>query len=85
VNDLVLIDFFMPEMTCRGLAAEIRADQKLKDLKLAFLTVASFGEVGREDLHKRGSWTTSRSFSIMRTWSEGKADGWGINFALGRL
>lgn len=38
----------MPEMAGRGLAVEIRADQKLKDLKLAFLTVASFGEVGRE-------------------------------------
>ncbi len=50
--DLVLIDFFMPEMTGRGLTAEIRADPKLKDLKLAFLTVASFGEVGREDLRK---------------------------------
>ena len=46
--DLVLVDFFMPEMAGRGLAVEIRADQKLKDLKLAFLTVASFGEVGRE-------------------------------------
>jgi len=52
--DLVLIDFFMPEMTGRGLAGEVRADPKLKDLKLAFLTVALFGEVGREDLHKLG-------------------------------
>jgi len=52
--DLVLIDFFMPEMTGRGLADEIRADPKLKDLKLAFLTVALFGEVGQEDLHKLG-------------------------------
>lgn len=50
--DLVLIDFFMPEMSGRGLVAEIRADPKLRDLKLAFLTVASFGEVGREDLRK---------------------------------
>jgi len=52
--DLVLIDFFMPEMTGRALAAEIRADQKLKDLKLAFLTVALFGEVGEEDLRELG-------------------------------
>ncbi len=52
--DLVLIDFFMPEMTGRALADKIRADPKLKDLKLAFLTVALFGEVGREDLQKLG-------------------------------
>jgi len=52
--DLVLIDFFMPEMTGRGLADEIRKDPKLKKLKLAFLTVALFGEVGREDLQKLG-------------------------------
>lgn len=52
--DLVLIDFFMPEMTGRALVDEIRADPKLKDLKLAFLTVALFGEVGREDLQKLG-------------------------------
>lgn len=53
-TDLVLIDFFMPEMTGRALVDEIRADPKLKDLKLAFLTVALFGEVGREDLQKLG-------------------------------
>jgi len=52
--DLVLIDFFMPGMTGRGLADEIRKDPKLKKLKLAFLTVALFGEVGREDLQKLG-------------------------------
>lgn len=52
--DLVLIDFFMPEMTGRVLADEIRADPKLKDLKLAFLTVALFGEVGQADLKKLG-------------------------------
>ncbi len=52
--DLVLVDFFMPEMTGRGLVDEIRKDPKLKKLKLAFLTVALFGEVGREDLQKLG-------------------------------
>lgn len=52
--DLVLVDFFMPEMTGRRLVVEIRADPKLKDLKLAFLTVVLFGEVGREDLRKLG-------------------------------
>lgn len=52
--DLVLIDFFMPKMTGRDLADKIRANPELKDLKLAFLTVASFGEVGRDDLRKLG-------------------------------
>jgi len=52
--DLVLVDFFMPEMTGRVFAAEVRADSKLKDLKLAFLTVALFGEVGQGDLKKLG-------------------------------
>jgi len=52
--DLVLVDFFMPEMTGRGLVDESRKDPKLKKLKLAFLTVALFGEVGREDLQKLG-------------------------------
>ncbi|MFQ6129443.1 MAG: response regulator [Candidatus Hadarchaeaceae archaeon] len=52
--DLALIDFFMPGMTGRDLVDKIRADPKLKDLKLAFLTVASFGKVGLEDLRKLG-------------------------------
>ena len=39
--DLVLIDFFMPDMNGGELAKKIRADEKFKDLKLAFLTVAS--------------------------------------------
>ena len=52
--DLALVDFFMPGMTGRDLADNIRADPKLKGLKLAFLTVASFGKVGLEDLRKLG-------------------------------
>jgi CheY-like chemotaxis protein len=44
--DLVLLDFFMPEMSGREVAEEIRKDKKLKNLKLAFLTVAQFGRSG---------------------------------------
>ena len=48
--DLALLDFLMPEMSGRVLAEEIRKDQELKDLKLAFLTVATFGETGMDEL-----------------------------------
>ncbi len=54
--DLVLIDYFMPEMDGMALAKEIRKDPKLKDLKLAFLTVAIFadvfGDVGAGELYR---------------------------------
>jgi CheY-like chemotaxis protein len=53
--DLVLIDFFMPGMSGRDLASAIRSDPKLRDLKLAFLTVATFRKHGRRELEKLGS------------------------------
>lgn len=43
--NLVLIDFFMPDMNGGELAKKIRDDDKFKDLKIAFLTVASKHEV----------------------------------------
>ena len=50
--DLALIDFFMPEMTGRELAEKIREDSKLKNLKLIFLTGASFSPAGIKELDK---------------------------------
>lgn len=50
--DLVLIDFFMPGMSGRALLEKIRADPKLKTMRAAFLTAASFGDMGMEKLHK---------------------------------
>ncbi len=50
--DLALLDFLMPEMSGRVLAEKIRKDPKLKDLKLAFLTVATFGETGMDELQE---------------------------------
>jgi len=48
--DLVLVDMFMPEMSGREVCEKIRADGNLKDLKLAFLTVAAFGDYGKQML-----------------------------------
>ncbi len=53
--DLALVDFMMPEMTGRDLVEKIRADPNLRDLKLAFLTAASFGEEGKEELQRLGA------------------------------
>lgn len=50
--DLVLVDFFMPEMSGMELCEEIRKDAKLKNLKLAFLTVAQFGKEGYKEMEK---------------------------------
>jgi CheY-like chemotaxis protein len=50
--DLVLLDFFMPEMSGRDVAEEIRKDKKLKNLKLAFLTVAQYGKHGMDELKR---------------------------------
>ena len=49
---LILIDFFMPGMSGRELCEKIRADSKLKDLKVAFITAATFSASGRDELEK---------------------------------
>jgi CheY-like chemotaxis protein len=48
--DLILMDFFMPEMDGRMVIEKIRETPKLKDTKIAFLTSAAFGERGMEVL-----------------------------------
>ena len=50
--DLALLDFFMPGMSGRELAVKIRQDSKLKDLKIAFVTVATLSPKGMKDLHR---------------------------------
>jgi two-component system, OmpR family, alkaline phosphatase synthesis response regulator PhoP len=48
--DLILLDMFMPEMSGREVCEKIRSDDELKDLKIAFFTVASFSDKGKETL-----------------------------------
>ena len=50
--DLVLLDMMMPGMSGREVCEKIRADPKTKNLKVAFLTVARFSEVGKHELDK---------------------------------
>ena len=50
--DLIMLDMFMPEMSGREVCETIRADEDpgLKDIKIAFFTVASFKEQGKQIL-----------------------------------
>jgi len=52
--DLILLDFFMPRMSGKELCDRIRADSKLKNLKILFLTVARFSQKGVEELKNMG-------------------------------
>lgn len=51
--DLILLDMFMPEMSGREVCETIRAekDPGLKDIKIAFFTVANFKEQGKQILN----------------------------------
>jgi len=44
--DLILIDFLMPNMTGLDLCKAIRADSKLKDIKVVFLTAIKMSKKG---------------------------------------
>lgn len=48
--DLILMDMMMPSMSGREVTEKIRKNPKTKNLKIAFLTVARFSEVGRDML-----------------------------------
>ena len=50
--DLVLLDMMMPGMSGREVCEKIRADPKTKNLKVVFVTVARFSEMGKNTLSK---------------------------------
>ncbi len=50
--DLILLDMMMPGMSGRETCEMIRKDPKTKGLKVAFVTVARFSEVGKDILKK---------------------------------
>ena len=50
--DLILLDMMMPGMSGREVCEKIRADPKTKNLKVIFVTVARFSELGKNALSK---------------------------------
>ena len=48
--DLILMDMMMPGMSGRETTEKIRKDPRTKGLKVCFLTVARFSEVGKDSL-----------------------------------
>ena len=52
--DLILLDFFLPDISGRGVCEKIRAIDELKDIKIIFLTGSTFTESGKEELKKLG-------------------------------
>ena len=49
---VILMDIMMPTMSGRETTEKIRTNSKTKNLKVAFLTVARFSEVGKDELKK---------------------------------
>ena len=50
--DLILMDMMMPGMSGRETTEKIRANPATKNIKIAFVTVARFSEVGKNALEK---------------------------------
>jgi len=52
--DLILLDYFMPEMSGKDVLEKVRADPKTKKLKAILLTVALFSEAGIDKVKELG-------------------------------
>lgn len=50
--DLVLLDIMMPQMSGREVLEKIRADSKLKDVSVAFMTAIQLGSEGMSAVKK---------------------------------
>lgn len=50
--NIILMDMMMPGMSGRETTEKIRENPKTKDIKVVFLTVARFSEVGKDALKK---------------------------------
>ncbi len=50
--DLILMDMMMPGMSGREVTEKIRANPKTSSIKIAFLTVARFSDVGKKKLEE---------------------------------
>lgn len=50
--DLILMDMMMPGMSGIEVCEHIRANPKTKNLKIAFLTVAKYSVVGKENIER---------------------------------
>ncbi|MBN1793054.1 response regulator [Candidatus Woesearchaeota archaeon] len=48
--DLVILDMMMPKMSGREVCEKIRSDPKTKNLRVVFVTVARFSEIGKDKL-----------------------------------
>jgi two-component system, OmpR family, alkaline phosphatase synthesis response regulator PhoP len=48
--DLVILDMMMPGMSGREVCEKIRKNPKTKSLRVVFVTVARFSEIGKEQL-----------------------------------
>lgn len=52
--DLIIIDFFMPEMNGKELLEKIRKNSNLKNIKIVFLTIKRASKAELEELKTKG-------------------------------